>query len=168
MTSAIEVDKSPVVIIPLRLFQRMWISREPVFVMRRTRLTSFSEVSVSVASLALLLLHLSIVRLIYNCSWRYILVLFTDVVLFETVKWTYSRTIILSGFMDGDIVVDNLLFRHALSGGDTASAAYNIGKLKFLTILEKHPELASGTALFLNKWVDPTFLIFVSERFFIS
>lgn len=43
-----------------------------------------------------------------------------------------------------------------------------MGKLKFLKNLEKHPELASGTALFLNKRVDPALLAVIGERFFIS
>uniref|UniRef100_V5I848 Tesmin/TSO1-like CXC domain-containing protein n=1 Tax=Anoplophora glabripennis TaxID=217634 RepID=V5I848_ANOGL len=70
--------------------------------------------------------------------------------------------------MYGEVIADNLLFLHAFSGCDTTSAAYNIGKMKFLATLETRPELASGTALFLNERVDPTLLTAVGERFFIS
>lgn len=73
-----------------------------------------------------------------------------------------------SGFMYGDVIADNLLFLHVFSGCDTTSAAYNMDKLKFLETLENHPELASGTALFLNKRVDPALLAVIGERFFIS
>ncbi|KAK9872316.1 hypothetical protein WA026_017124 [Henosepilachna vigintioctopunctata] len=51
---------------------------------------------------------------------------------------------------------------------DTTSAAYNMGKLKFIKIMQKHPELASGTALFLSEKVDPSLLTLVGERFFVA
>lgn len=73
-----------------------------------------------------------------------------------------------SGFMHGDVIADNWLSLHADSECDTTSAAYNIGKLKLFTTLQKHSELASGTALFLNKRVDPCLLIVIDERFLIS
>ena len=61
-----------------------------------------------------------------------------------------------------------MLFLHAFSGCDTISAAYNMGKLKFIKIMEKHPELAGGTALFLSEKVDSSLLTLVGARFFIA
>ncbi|GBP26029.1 hypothetical protein EVAR_20043_1 [Eumeta japonica] len=82
----------------------------------------------------------------------------------RTAEQLYSA----SGFMYGDVIANNLLFLHAFSGCDTTSAPYNIGKMKFVKTLEKHLEFASGTALFLNKRVDPALLTVIGERFFIS
>lgn len=73
-----------------------------------------------------------------------------------------------SGFIYGDVIAENLLFLHAFSGCDTTSAAYNIGKLKFIKIMEKHLELASGTALSLSDKVDPSLLTVIGERFFVA
>ncbi|KAK9892924.1 hypothetical protein WA026_022792 [Henosepilachna vigintioctopunctata] len=56
----------------------------------------------------------------------------------------------------------------SIKGCDTTSAAYNMGKLKFIKIMQKHPELASGTALFLSEKVDPSLLTLVGERFFVA
>lgn len=58
-----------------------------------------------------------------------------------------------SGFKYDDVIAENLLFLHAFSGCDTTSAAYNMGKVKFIKILQKHPKLASGTKLFMSEKV---------------
>ncbi|KAK0160412.1 hypothetical protein PV328_007823 [Microctonus aethiopoides] len=63
--------------------------------------------------------------------------------------------------------IDILALLTAL-GCDTTSAAYNIGKMKFLTTLQKHPDLASGVALFSNQRVNCSLLSIVAERFFIA
>lgn len=70
--------------------------------------------------------------------------------------------------MYGDLITQNLLLHHAFSGCDTTSAAYNMGKLKFIKIMRKHPELARGTALFLSEKVDPSLLTLGGERFFVT
>lgn len=67
-----------------------------------------------------------------------------------------------------DATSRNILFICAFSGCDTNSSTYNVGKMKFIKTLEKHPKLVSAVELFKQETVDPTVLASAGERFYIA
>lgn len=65
-------------------------------------------------------------------------------------------------------VLENILFIRAFSGCDTTSSFYNIGKSKFISTLEKNPNLRSSVELFKQKKVDPEMLACAGKLFLIA
>lgn len=68
----------------------------------------------------------------------------------------------------GRSVAENILFLHAFSGCDTTSCLFNVGKSRFITTLQKHPELQSVVKIFQHKHVDPEELVSAGERFLVA
>ncbi|KYN08445.1 hypothetical protein ALC62_00577 [Cyphomyrmex costatus] len=65
-------------------------------------------------------------------------------------------------------ISEHIFFLHAISSCDTTSAFFIIGKKKFLSILQKNPELRSCVNLFKAKDIDPEVLVSAGERFLIA
>lgn len=65
-------------------------------------------------------------------------------------------------------VATNILFLHAFSGCDTTSSFFNIGKSKFISVVNKSEELQGALHLFKQKNVDKGVLTSVGERFTIG
>ncbi|KYM97251.1 hypothetical protein ALC62_12065 [Cyphomyrmex costatus] len=65
-------------------------------------------------------------------------------------------------------VANNILFVHAFSGCDTTSSFFNIGKSKFLSVINKSAELQGVLHLFKQRTVDKGVLTSAGERFTIA
>jgi hypothetical protein len=61
-------------------------------------------------------------------------------------------------------VADHILFLHAFSGCDTTSALVNQGKMKFINVLRKNPDLNEIIQVFKNPNVDPEIIAKAGER----
>ena len=55
----------------------------------------------------------------------------------------------------GLTIKNNILFLHAFSGGDTTSAFFRQGKLKFVKLLEKNELLQDLVSIFREPFADP-------------
>jgi hypothetical protein len=61
-------------------------------------------------------------------------------------------------------VADHILFLHAFSGCDTTSALFNQGKMKFINVLRKNPDLNEIIQVFKNPNADPEIIAKAGER----
>lgn len=68
----------------------------------------------------------------------------------------------------GPNAAKNLLFLHAISGCDTTSAPFNLGKMKTMTALQKSPDLVSLTEVFLQDKADKTTIASNGEQFILN
>jgi hypothetical protein len=59
---------------------------------------------------------------------------------------------------------DHILFLHAFSGCDTTSALFNQGKMKFINVLRKNPDLNEIIQVFKNPNADPEIIAKAGER----
>lgn len=66
------------------------------------------------------------------------------------------------------IITDNILFLHAFSGCDTTSSLFNQGKLKFLSILQKHQDLHDSIQVFQDSNAEPDAIADAGERFLLA
>jgi hypothetical protein len=58
---------------------------------------------------------------------------------------------------------DHILFLHAFSGCDTTSALFNQGKMKFINVLRKNPDLNEIIQVFKNPNADPEIIAKAGE-----
>jgi hypothetical protein len=61
-------------------------------------------------------------------------------------------------------VADHILFLHAFSGCDTTSALFNQGKMKFINVLRKNPDLNEIIQVFKNPNANPEIIAKAGER----
>lgn len=54
----------------------------------------------------------------------------------------------------GSVIKDNIFFLNAFSGADATSAIFEKGKLKFVSLLEKHEELHDLVAVFKQLYAE--------------
>ena len=66
----------------------------------------------------------------------------------------------------GSVIKDNILFLHGFSGADTISAFFRQGKLKFISLLEKHEELQNLVAMFKEPFDEPANIAEEGKVFF--
>jgi hypothetical protein len=59
---------------------------------------------------------------------------------------------------------DHILFLHTFSGCDTTSALFNQGKMKFINVLRKNPDLNEIIQVFKNPNADPEIIAKAGER----
>lgn len=71
-------------------------------------------------------------------------------------------------FKHGEASAENILFLHAFSGCDTTSVIFNIGKIKFITTLDKNPFLRSTVKLFKETDVNPAIIETAGESFLVA
>lgn len=68
----------------------------------------------------------------------------------------------------GSVIKDNILFLQAFSKADTTCAFFRQGKLKFISLLEKHEELQDLVAKFQEPFAEPVNIAEVGKAFFLQ
>ena len=63
---------------------------------------------------------------------------------------------------------DLIIFAHAFTGTDTASAAYRRDKAQAYHLLRKRPDLRADVAIFYNKDASQEEIAAADERFFLA
>lgn len=67
-----------------------------------------------------------------------------------------------------EVVKNNILFLHAFGGCYTTSALFNQGKMKFLTILEKHTDIHAALQVFKNEHASADEVADAGEKFLLA
>ncbi|GBM85705.1 hypothetical protein AVEN_99875-1 [Araneus ventricosus] len=65
-------------------------------------------------------------------------------------------------------IADDILFMHAMSGCDTASALFNYVKLKFVQTLKNNNDLIKVIEIFKNPDMTPEAVVDVANRFLVA
>ncbi|CAG9820817.1 unnamed protein product [Phaedon cochleariae] len=82
----------------------------------------------------------------------------------RTPEHLYSPT----SFKYEESVATHILLLHAISGCDTSSSLFNIGKAKFVNALQKAPKIGTSLELFKKQDVDEQVLAKAGERLLIA
>lgn len=84
-------------------------------------------------------------------------------------KGTTSTLIYSSKSLDKyRLCKEHILFLHALTGCDTTSALFNKGKLKVMTMFEKHPDLTHSAQIFQAENCPPDTVFQNGKRFLLA
>lgn len=73
-----------------------------------------------------------------------------------------------ASFKYEEAIAEHILFLHAISGCDTTSCIFNVGKIRFFNALQKNKDLGEGLNLFKKQSVNKHILAAAGERILIA
>jgi len=68
----------------------------------------------------------------------------------------------------GNLVAENILFLHAISGCDTTSSFFNLGKMRFVKTLKKHPKLKEAIEVYKDPEASRSMLKAAGDKFMVE